>query len=78
MGRVFCRYSTRFLCVLKNSFYAKALSVKLVTSNKGKLTPCVDDVICNTSDEKFKLISMLTHRGYKALPLKRIYIPKSI
>jgi RNA-directed DNA polymerase len=30
-----------------------------------------------TNDEKYQLICMLTRRGYKALPLKRIYIPKS-
>lgn len=62
---------------LIHSFYAKALAVKIVTSNRGKLTPGIDDVVCMTNDEKYQLICMLTRRGYKALPLKRIYIPKS-
>lgn len=62
---------------LIHSFCAKALAVKIVTSNRGKLTPGIDDVICMTPDEKYQLISVLTRRGYKALPLKRIYIPKS-
>lgn len=59
-----------------HSFYAKAYAVKTVTSNRGKYTAGVDNVICKTSEDKYRMIEKLKRRGYKALPLKRIYIPK--
>ena len=62
---------------LIHSFYAKALAVKVVTSNKGKLTPGIDNKTYMTSDDKYRLMCMLSPRGYKHLPLKRIYIPKT-
>lgn len=37
--------------LLVNSYYAKLLAVKRVTSNKGKKTPGVDNVIISTSKE---------------------------
>ena len=33
--------------ILTHSYYAKALAVKRVISNKGKRTPGVDRVLCN-------------------------------
>ncbi len=62
---------------LIHSFYAKALAVKYVTSNRGKLTPGIDGIIWNTPDDKWNAIAMMQHRGYKPKPLKRIYIPKA-
>lgn len=59
-----------------HSLYAKALAVRCVVSNKGKYTPGIDNVVWNTSDEKVIAIFMLKRRGYKASPLRRIYIPK--
>lgn len=61
---------------LIHSFYAKALAVKRVTSNKGNKTPGVDNVLWNTPELKFEVITSLNRRGYKPKPLKRIYIPK--
>jgi len=62
--------------ILTHSFYAKALAVKRVTSNKGKKTPGVDGVLWKTVKDKITAVCALRQRGYKALPLRRIYIPK--
>ncbi len=61
---------------LTHSFYAKALAVKRVTSNKGKNTPGIDGVLWKTASAKMQAVYDLHQHGYKALPLKRIYIPK--
>lgn len=62
---------------LIHSFYAKALAVKYVTSNGGKHTPGIDDIIWDNSQDKFNAIFMMQRRGYKPMPLRRIYIPKA-
>ena len=60
-----------------HSFYAKALAVKRVTSNRGKYTPGIDNVIWSTPEEKMEAVFSLNRRGYRPKPLKRIYIRKS-
>jgi RNA-directed DNA polymerase len=62
--------------LLTHSFYAKALAVKRVTSNKGRKTPGVDGVLWKGARAKWKAIFSLKRRGYRPQPLKRIYIPK--
>lgn len=62
--------------MLTHSFYAKALAVKRVTSNKGKKTPGVDGVLWNSAKDKMQAVLSLRQHGYKAQPLSRIYIPK--
>jgi RNA-directed DNA polymerase len=62
--------------ILAHSYYAKLLAVKRVTSNKGKSTPGVDGVVWKTSRQKFEAVKQLRRRGYKALPLRRVSIPK--
>ena len=62
--------------ILEHSHYAKLLAVKRVTENKGKNTPGVDGVIWSTSSQKLKAAASLTRKGYKASPLRRVYIPK--
>ena len=62
--------------ILTHSFYAKCLSIKRVTSNKGGNTPGIDGVIWRTDTQKSQATSDLKRRGYKPRPLKRIYIPK--
>jgi len=64
--------------ILTHSFYAKALAVKRVTSNKGKKTPGVDGVVWKSAKDKWQAILSLRQHDYKALPLRRIYIPKKI
>ncbi|WP_297090992.1 reverse transcriptase N-terminal domain-containing protein [uncultured Draconibacterium sp.] len=63
--------------LLTHSFYAKALAVKRVTSNKGSRTSGVDNVIWSTSNTKFLEIAKLKSRGYQPQPLKRVNIRKS-
>ncbi len=62
--------------MLSRSFYAKALAVKRVTSNKGKKTPGVDGILWKGARARWQAIMSLHRRGYKPQPLRRIYIPK--
>ena len=62
--------------LLTHSFYAKALAVRRVTTNQGKRTAGVDNVIWKSASEKMKALLSLKDKGYKSSPLKRIYIPK--
>jgi len=62
--------------LLTSSFYGKCLAVKRVVFNKGAKTPGVDTVLWRTSHQRMKGVMALRRRGYHALPLKRIYIPK--
>ncbi len=62
--------------MLSRSFYAKALAVKRVTSNKGKKTPGVDGILWKGARARWQAILSLHRRGYKPQPLRRIYIPK--
>lgn len=63
--------------MLTHSFYAKALAVKRVSSNKGSKTAGVDKKIWSTSNVKFMAIAKLKRRGYQPQPLKRVNIKKS-
>src|SRR5712691_11596653 len=63
--------------LLTRSFSAKALAVKRVTENQGKNTPGVDKVSWKTPTAKEMAIQELRQRGYTALPLRRLYIPKA-
>lgn len=63
--------------LLTHSFSAKALAVKRVTENQGKRTPGVDRIIWDTPDKCVRGLSSLKRRGYRPLPLRRVYIPKA-
>jgi RNA-directed DNA polymerase len=62
--------------LLTHSFYAKALAVRRVTSNRGKWTPGVDGVVWTTASEKMEAVRAIRQRGYRAQPLRRVRIPK--
>lgn len=62
--------------LLTHSWFAKLLAVKRVTTNKGKRTPGVDGVLWTTPEAKLQAAQHLYRRGYHALPLRRIHIPK--
>ena len=63
--------------LLTHSFSGKALAVKRVTENQGKRTAGVDHVLWRTPAAKLKAIESLKCRGYRPLPLRRVYIPKA-
>ena len=63
--------------ILTCSFTAKSLAIKRVTTNKGGKTSGIDGIIWRTSRQKIQAVKSLKRRGYKALPSKRIYIPKN-
>ena len=63
--------------LLTRSYAAKCLAVKRVTGNRGKNTPGVDSEIWKTPEAKMKAVKQLKRRGYCALPLRRVYIPKT-
>ncbi len=54
----------------------KTLAVKRVTENSGKRTPGVDGVMWKTPTHKFRAALSLVRKGYKALPLRRLFILK--
>ncbi len=63
--------------LLTHSFSGKVLAVRRVTENRGKRTPGVDGDLWSSSIQKFQAALDLKRRGYKALPLRRVLIPKS-
>jgi len=63
--------------LLTSSFSGKALAVKRVTENQGKRTSGVDRQLWSTPASKSQAVQTLNRRGYKPLPLRRVYIPKS-
>lgn len=62
--------------LLTHSFSAKLSAVNRVVKNKGRNTPGVDKIIWKTPQQKLAAAQSLKRKGYKTLPLKRIYIPK--
>jgi len=63
--------------LLTHSFSGKAIAVKRVTENTGKNTPGIDGQTWSTPEAKSQAILSLKRHGYKALPLRRVNIPKS-
>ena len=62
--------------LLTESFDAKLLAVKYVTSNRGARTPGVDGEVWLTGRQKMDGTKALNNRTYRAKPLRRIHIPK--
>jgi len=63
--------------LLVRSKSAKLLAVRRVTENQGKHTTGVDGVLWRDTKAKLKAAMGLKRRGYRALPLRRVFIPKS-
>jgi RNA-directed DNA polymerase len=63
--------------LLTRSHSGKMLAVKRVTENRGKRTPGVDGRTWLTPAGRWKGMLSLRHRGYRSMPLRRVYIPKS-
>ncbi len=62
--------------LLTRSLEAKLWAVRRVVTNQGKRTPGVDKVTWKTPRQKMQASRSLRQRGYRPLPLRRIYIPK--
>ncbi len=62
--------------LLTRSLAAKALDVRRVTENQGKDTPGVDKIIWSNPEDKSSALLSLGRRGYRPLPLRRVFIPK--
>lgn len=71
------RRAARLQRGLVRSWQAKALAVRKVTTNQGKRTAGTDRELWDTPLQKWKAIERLGQRGYKASPLRRVYIPKA-
>lgn len=63
--------------LLTRSYSAQVLAVRRVTENQGKNTPGVDGEIWDTPQQKTEAVGNLRHRGYRTLPLRRVYIDKA-
>ena len=62
--------------LLTHSFYGKLWAIRRVVTNKGKTTPGVDGVVWNTPKKKMQAVILLSRRGYRPFPLRRVYIRK--
>lgn len=68
----------RYQEVLVNSFSARVLAVKRVTSSSGGKTTGVDNITWKTDDQKFAGAEALRDlKGYSPSPVRRVYIPKA-
>lgn len=58
---------------------ARALAVRTITTNKGKNTPGVDNIIWDTPRAKHAVISelLIDRNSYQCKKVKRVYIPKA-
>jgi RNA-directed DNA polymerase len=61
--------------LLANSFAAKLLAVKRVSSNRGKRSAGVDGLVLETPAQKWRQAQQLNAKDYKPKPLRRTYIP---
>ncbi|MGI4758575.1 MAG: reverse transcriptase N-terminal domain-containing protein [Janthinobacterium lividum] len=63
--------------LLTTSRSGKLLAVRRVTENQGRKTPGVDGESWDNPEKKMAAVGTLRGRGYRPMPLRRIYIPKS-
>ncbi|MBP0631740.1 group II intron reverse transcriptase/maturase [Cupriavidus sp. AcVe19-1a] len=62
---------------LTRSWSAKASAVRRVAMNQGARTAGVDRVTWDSPEARWEAIGRLKRRGYRPLPLRRVYIPKA-
>lgn len=71
------RRAKRLQRSLIRSWQARALATRKVTENQGKRTSGVDRELWDTPTAKWAAIDRLRSHGYRAKPLRRVWIPKS-
>lgn len=71
------RGAKRLQKLLAHSTSGKLLAVRRVTENQGRKTPGVDKVAGSSPDSKAQAVGTLESKGYRALPLRRVHIPKN-
>lgn len=62
---------------LVRSWQAKALAVRKVTENRGKRSSGIDRELWPSPEAKWNAVGRLNKPGYRAKPLRRVWIPKS-
>ena len=70
------RLARRLQYLLTHSLYAKVLAVQRVTKNRGRRSAGVDGEKWTSPEQKMRAALTLSDKGYRAKPLRRIYIPK--
>ncbi len=65
--------------LLASSWSAKLLAVRQVAQeNDGRKTPGIDGVVSTSDDDRVNLLQDgLRLRGYRPLPVRRVFIPKA-
>jgi RNA-directed DNA polymerase len=66
----------RLQYLLTHSYYAKLLTVKNITQNKGKRTAGIDGETWSSPEAKMKAVLGMTDKKYVSKPLRRVYIEK--
>ncbi|MFM0754520.1 group II intron reverse transcriptase/maturase [Paraburkholderia strydomiana] len=63
--------------MLTRTLSAKLYAVRRVTQNQGARTAGVDRELWDSPESRWEAIGGLKRRGYKPLPLRRVFIPKA-
>jgi RNA-directed DNA polymerase len=62
--------------MLTRTLSAKLYAVRRVTQNTGARTAGIDRELWDTPESRLAAVDRLNRRGYRPLPLRRVYIPK--
>ncbi|MEQ5839703.1 group II intron reverse transcriptase/maturase [Paraburkholderia acidicola] len=63
--------------MLTRTLSAKLYAVRRVTQNQGARTAGVDRELWDSPESRWRAIGRLKRRGYRPLPLRRVFIPKA-
>ena len=63
--------------LISRSYSARLLAIRKVTGNKGRNTAGIDGKLWRTPQQKLAAVRLLTPKGYRSAPLRRIKIPKT-